>query len=158
MLAILLPKAILFRGYDVPSNMPGLNRGQRLPTHDHTLARVLTRAACGLSDAESRQRQVQNSNKSLGPRRARSRRAASVPRGALQRPHSTTVVSGARSGCATLIVMLPQASHTNLNFGRLPIWSAGLASINRSNIWAVENVLSPLVNFHDGSSHGGNEN
>jgi hypothetical protein len=59
----------------------------------------------------------QNSNKSLRPCRARSRRAASVPRGELQRPHSTIVVSGARSGYATLMVMLPQASQTNLNFG-----------------------------------------
>jgi hypothetical protein len=101
---------------------------------------------------------VQNSNKSLRPRLARSRSAAIVPRGALQRPHLTTVVSGARSGYATLIDMLPQASHTNLNSGRSPIWSAGLASIGRSNIWAVKNVLPPLVDFYDGSSHGGDEN
>ena len=53
---------------------------------------------------------------SLRPCLARSRRAASVPRGELQRPHSTIVVSGACSGLATLIDMLPQASQTNLNF------------------------------------------
>jgi hypothetical protein len=41
---------------------------------------------------------IQKSKKSLRPCLARSRSAASVPRGALHRPHSTTVVSGARSG------------------------------------------------------------
>ena len=99
----------------------------------------------------------QNSNKSLRPDLARSRSAASVPRGALQRPHSTSVVSGARSGFATLIVRLPQPSHTNWNFPGSPIWSASLASIGRSNIRAIQNILPPLVDFHDGGSHRGDE-
>src|SRR5664280_872068 len=51
-----------------------------------------------------------------------------------------------------------QALCTNLNFGGSPIWSTGLARIGRSNVGAVKNVLPPLVNFHDGSSHGGDEN
>jgi hypothetical protein len=44
---------------------------------------------------------------------------------------------------------------------KLELWQIAhqrVASIDRSNIWAVENVLSPLVNFHGGSSHGGDEN
>jgi hypothetical protein len=45
----------------------------------------------------------------------------------------------------------------NLNFGRSPIWSAGPAPIGRSNVGAVKNVLPPLVDFHGGRAHGGDE-